>query len=676
LLLVLEDSQWLDNLSHDLLEAMGRALWTLPVLLLLAYRPPQPDQRLVSIGRGLPHFTELVLGELAAEEAEQLIRSRMRERVKNKAALEVLVRQVLSRTQGNPFYMEELLTYLLEHTERLNDVAALAEVRWPLSLESLILSRLDQLGEREQLTLKVASIIGRSFQESWLWGYYPALGTPEAVQTMLAALTQTTLLAQEQAEPERVYLFRQVLTQEVTYQSLAAATRSLLHEQLAHFLESTSLPPSSLDLLAYHYARSENLDKKRELLWQAGEAAQRAYANAAACSYYEQLLPLLDTPEAQGDLRRRLGDVAELMGEYESAETHYQAALALAEAAGDGLARLRSQWRLGQLLEKRGAYEAVLRWREQLHQQAALLPSVTTAHAEWSQVRLITGRTLTRQGAYEAAWAELEEGLALARQGGNQDAVALALTYLGNVALYQGKYEAARGLYEESLRHRQALGDKRGIARALNTLGNVIGAQGEAAECALYEEALALQRELGDKWGMAASLTNLGVFAQQQEEYEEADSFYEESLLLWRELGEKGNIALLLNNRGSLASSQGAYARARVLHTEGLALAREIGERRQILYGLLGVAVVETGAPGGNMVRGTRLASVVDQVLRQMGAVLEPLAENFMKQTISAARTALDEETFVAAWMEGQSMTLEDAVAVVLADANHSPPAG
>lgn len=117
-----------------------------------------------------------------------------------------------------------------------------------------------------------------------MWGAYPQIQDQEAVLIDLQALTRADLLAINVPKPESVYLFKHILTQEVTYESLPCATRSLLHEQIADYIERTSLnePDRFIDLLAFHYDRSHNLSKKLEYLVKAGEAARRQYANKAA----------------------------------------------------------------------------------------------------------------------------------------------------------------------------------------------------------------------------------------------------------------------------------------------------------------------------------------------------------------------------------------------------------
>src|SRR4029077_8451159 len=112
---------------------------------------------------------------------------------------------------------------------------------------------------------------------------------------------------------EQTYLFKHVVTQEVAYESMPFAIRSMLHERVGRHIEEAEADAIDrhLDLLAHHYSRSENMPKKREYLGRAGDAAQAAYANQAAIDYFERLAPLVEQG-ARVDALLKLGGVLEL----------------------------------------------------------------------------------------------------------------------------------------------------------------------------------------------------------------------------------------------------------------------------------------------------------------------------------------------------------------------------
>jgi tetratricopeptide (TPR) repeat protein len=154
----------------------------------------------------------------------------------------------------------------------------------------------------------------------------------------------------------------------------------------------------------------------------------------------------------------------------------------------------------------------------------------------------------------------------------------MSLDNLGVVAREQGDYAAARSLLEESLALSREIGDKQGIAMSLDNLGIVAQGQGDyAATRSLHEESLALRREIGDKQGIALSVGNLGLVALEQGDYAAAQSLLEESLVLFREIGDKWGIAMSLAGLGSAVVGRGQTQRGVVVLGAVEALLESIG---------------------------------------------------------------------------------------------------
>jgi adenylate cyclase len=578
-LIILEDLHWVDALSHDLLDELAKALAYYPVCFMLAYRP-FAAARLES----LPHFHKIELTELSAAEAEQAIRAKLRQLYPTRGAEPppALVEMLQTRSQGNPFYLEELLNYLRDRNVDPHDPVALEQVDLPDSLHALILSRIDQLSEQEKTTLRVASIIGRLFNTRWLTGYYPELGRLPQIRQALDKLHTLEITPLDSPEPELAYLFKHIVTHEVTYESLPFATRARLHEQLARYLETTFPDNLPLMALAFHYDRSDNLAKKREYLRLAGESAQKNYANEAAVNFYGQLLPLLQDESEQFAIHLQRGQVLELMGRWDDAESDYQAALSLVK--NKPILQAEAQFVLGKLYRQRGIYEATLDWLKQAKSNYAILGN----RRGLAQALIETGMVLWRKGDYAQAGEILNEGLALAREVGDKANAALALNNLGGVVWRQGEYATAQAMFEESMRLRHEVGDKPGVAASLNNLGLVAKSQGNYAIAReLYERSLVLRREIGDKPGIASVLGNLGGVAQAQGDYSAAWALVEESLALEREIGDKWGVANSLNNLGVVAQAQGNYGMARILQEESLMLCREMGDKSGIADSLI-----------------------------------------------------------------------------------------
>jgi len=550
ILIVLEDCHWLDPLSYDLLEAIGRATLNLPVFLLMAYRPPELDDLKAPRTLQLPNRTEIALGNFEPAESALLIQLKLKQvfDIETEPPPELIAR-ITERSEGNPFYIEELLNYLRDRNINPSDVAALTTLDMPNSLRSLILSRIDQLTESQKSTLKVASVVGRLFRAAVLWNAYPQLGDVSQILEDLNFLSRIELTLVD-SEPELTYLFRHIVTHEVSYESLPYATRAFLHGLIAEYIEQAygQNLEQWIYLLAFHYGHSENQVKRREYFLKAGATAQATYANLAALEYYQGALPLLVEAERIATTLQ-IGQVLTLIGEWPKAGEHYQQALDLAEQLGDQHAKARSETAMGELLRKQGKYTEALNWLD----RARVTFENLNDEAGIAQTLHVAGSLAAQQGQYEIAKERYTTSLTIRRKLGDTPRIASLLGNLGIVARYEGDNAKARQLREESLVAWRESGDKWGISSALNNLGNIVLDQGDFALARHYlEEALSMDRQIGDRSSIANALNNLGNVMRTLHEFSTAQALYKESLSISLDLDDKWAVAYALEDAGQM----------------------------------------------------------------------------------------------------------------------------
>ncbi len=203
------------------------------------------------------------------------------------------------------------------------------------------------------------------------------------------------------------------------------------------------------------------------------------------------------------------------------------------------------------------------------------------------------------------------------------------------------------------------------LAQSLNELGVIALSQEEYAHArTLVVEGLTTWRELGDKAGIAGSLGLLGVAAFMQGDYTSARRLEEEALTIYRELGNKSNIARWLYNLGHIAHREGDAKRARELYIESLIVSQELGSKRTIgrcLMALGGVAGT-TKQP----LRGAMLLGAAEALFNSISSMLQPDDQAEHDRAIVSTLSQLNQETFDAAWAEGQALTLEQAIGLAL----------
>jgi len=555
--LVLEDCHWMDVLSHDLLDEIARSISSSPVLIILTSRDLEMEEARGKQLSTLPYYTNLELRPLAQKDLAKLAQFKLDQvstSVRDPETARTLALRIAQQADGNPFYLEELVNYVASQAMDTIDPNELSSLDLPTSLQGLVLSRLDQLTERPKSLLKVASVIGRVFHASWLEGIYPDIGALTDITQDLQLLNHQKFTAYDPAEGEDSYFFRNMITRSVIYDSLLHKIRTTLHEQMGQFLEATYQGESDqyLDLLAYHYDHSQNVEKKRYYLRRAGEFAQRSYANEAAIEYFHKVLPLLE-PAEQIEIMLKVGEVEQLIGNWDDAAKQFQEALSMARATGDLSAVGWSQAATGELQRLKGEYDRALHWFARARQAFEQIGE----RQGLAQVCHYSGNVALQQGNLDLAESLYEEGIALRREIDDLDGISSLLNNMGIVAEFRGDFEAARTLHGEALSIRRQIDDPRAIAFSLGNLGHILRRMGKLAEARhRLEEAISIQREIGDRPSLANLLDNLGNVVSAQGDYKEARGLYAESLAIMSDLKDVWETSQLLEDIARLLSQE------------------------------------------------------------------------------------------------------------------------
>jgi tetratricopeptide (TPR) repeat protein len=204
------------------------------------------------------------------------------------ADLASLRRLILDHTQGNPFFIEEMVQVLFDEGVVVRDNAALrvarplSQVHIPTTVQGVLASRIDRLPPDEKQLLQTLAVMGKEFPLPLIQRI--AQSTEDVLEVMLSSMQSADFINEEPAIPNIKYTFKHALTQEVAYNSLLAERRQLIHEQIAEAMESWygERLNDHLKELALHYSRSGNALKAIEYLRLAGEqAASRSFLDEA-----------------------------------------------------------------------------------------------------------------------------------------------------------------------------------------------------------------------------------------------------------------------------------------------------------------------------------------------------------------------------------------------------------
>ena len=378
-------------------------------------------------------------------------------------------------------------------------------------------------------------------------------------------------------------------------------------------------------------------------------------------------------PAGKRGIAYALWNLAGVTSDNSQGKALVEESLALFREVGDKFGMAQCIMHLGGFLFIEGDYEqARARGEEDLALRREIGDKDGIANALAS-----LGDVAVRQGDYQQAITRYEASLTGFREVGNKWARAVfALSPLGRVAWVQSDYGYAAKLYEQALALSEEVGDRGTVALTLTRLGGGVAlAQGDYGRATkLFEEALALAREVGNKEVMAVAGYYLGRAAWAQGEYGQATKQFEAVLALGREEQNNFSISTALYGLGQVARSRGDYASAHALHAEALALRREINDPWRITFSLDALATLAavqnqmepSPLRSEGLRRAARLFGAAAAVYDQIRLTRPPIERAEHDQAVAAARAALGEEAFAAAWEEGKAMTLEQVVEYAL----------
>ena len=281
LLMIFEDAHWTDPTS---LEAFGRTvdrIKTLPVLLIVTFRPEFAPPWI-----GGPHVTALTINRLAQRDIDAMIDGV----VGNKLLAASIRQDIIERTDGIPLFVEEMTKAVLEAGSEIDAQRTAAAtpsptLAVPASLQASLMARLDRLGPAKEIA-QIGAAIGRELSHALLAA---VARKPEAeLGAALDRLMAAGLLFRQGVPPHATYLFKHALVQDAAYGTLLREPRRALHARIAETLESqfTEIAENQPELIARHCTEAGLIEKATEF-W--GKAGQRSLQRSAAVEASEQL---------------------------------------------------------------------------------------------------------------------------------------------------------------------------------------------------------------------------------------------------------------------------------------------------------------------------------------------------------------------------------------------------
>jgi DNA-binding CsgD family transcriptional regulator/TPR repeat protein len=473
LLFAIEDIHWCDESSLEFLQYFMRHSTSFPWLVLLTYRS---DEMRPALTNWLAQqdrerrAQECSLARLTRSDVDAMLAAIF---ALPQATRSELLDTLYPLTEGNPFFVEEVLTSLraaggIFYTEGTWRSKALESLRIPRSIQAAVQQRSDRLSEAARELLTLAAVAGRRFDVDLL--LQVTRQTEEQLLLLLKELIAAQLVVEESGEQ---FAFRHALTRHAIYEQLLKRERKALHRTLAETMEQvyrTALD-AHLEDLADHFMRAEVWAKALTYAQRAGEKAQTLYAPRAAAQHFTNALEAARQMELPPPAHLHLarGQANEMLGDLEEARLDYERAQAAAKSDHDGSMEWQSLMALGFL------------WAGRDYSRAG----------EWF-----------RQAAAQAS--------ALA----DPPLQAYSLNRLANWYVNTGRTAEGIQTHKEALSIFEAWQDQPGTAETLDLLGMAHGLHGDTVSAVDYfGRAIALFRSQGNTQGLVSALTSRAVWA-------------------------------------------------------------------------------------------------------------------------------------------------------------------
>jgi len=303
LVIAIDDLQWVDKTSEELLTYIIGGLPSTHFLLILLYRPEYTPMWVSKT-----YYSQIRVDQLSSGSSSDLVRAILED---GEVAPELRT-LILNRAAGNPLFMEEFTHTLVENgsiRKKENQYVLgrkASEIQVPDTIQGIIAARIDRLEDSLKRTMQVASVIGRDFAYRIL---QTIMGMQQELKSSLLNLEQLEFIYEKSLFPELEYMFKHALTQEVAYDSLLLKRRKEIHASIGQAIENlySERLEEFCEVLAHHYARSENWEKAYQYFKFSGDKAGRSYSLWEDFGFYRQAINALSKlPDTEENKRRSI----------------------------------------------------------------------------------------------------------------------------------------------------------------------------------------------------------------------------------------------------------------------------------------------------------------------------------------------------------------------------------
>jgi len=572
-----DDIHWAEPAFLDLMENLLDSVEGAPVLMLGTSRHDLLESRATWSDR--PRARRLVLQPLSDDAVAQVIHNLL-----GGAGLpDAFVRKVVEAAEGNPLYVEQMLSMLVDNgvVQQVDGAWVAAgtdgEISIPPTIQALLEARLDKLERGERAAAEPASVIGMEFQRLALQSLAPA-AVKDVIDEKLQALSRKHFIRQSVgAEGEAKYRFDHHMVRETVYNGLLKRARATMHAEFVKWADQNNAGSDRgrefEEILGYHLEQAYRylgelgpIDDAGAALGRDGAkrlglAARRALGrgdNHAATSLFRRAAALLPQADAQRlDLLPELAEALLGLGDFAQARTVLAEAREQADAAGNvrisASARLIATFVRVYSRDKSGPSESPLKLADEV------IPALEQqgAHNELATAWRLVGMVHAVGGSHSRASEAVQRSLQEARLAGNERLAAKAAGFLGSIALY-GPTPVPQAIAQCETAIQGGLTDRQIEASLLCMLASLRAMNGELQVArSLYRRGREMLRDMGEGVGAAASVIHLATTELHGGDLALAEDELRREIDFLRKAGEEYHLSSIVTLLGQVVRDQG-----------------------------------------------------------------------------------------------------------------------
>lgn len=575
---LIDNYHWIDSASLELMKFILSKPLSFSLLVL---------SRRVAEKKDIFKFnTEIELKPLDKSGASELIDNLLMTSKTKSSIPPILKENILLKSGGNPFYIEEILRSLINkgHLIFNNEGWQIKEglqisggVELPATVQGIIASRIDLLPPKDKEVLQMASVIGYKFYKSILEYLFP-----EEIETHLSNLEKLEFVSYTNAGE---YIFKHPLTQEVAYSMILKKTRQELHKKVGEQIEVLFRDriQEFYQLLSNQYYLAQVWDKAQEYSLKSGERARNLYYNMEAIRSYERVidcaLHIEKTPEQNSiQVNALLGkaDILKHIGEPKESIKLLDNTLAFVCSIGDKINEAQCLFRLSEVYVITSNYE-------EAYETASKALNIFTSLKDKDNM----AKTFLHIGTMDLHLNKYKEGLEFCSRAlktteeiGARSLQASALNNIGIIYQDTGDSSTALKYYKEALKILKKTEDKREESIVLRNIGTILAELGEYKDVMKYfSESLKIRKEIGYKIGEAWTFLGIGLFCKMTSKYSKALDYYQQGLKINEAIGNKRLQSSFLMEFGEMYYLTGNYKLSLKYFLDSLEVANSINEK-------------------------------------------------------------------------------------------------